>query len=115
MPHKKRISRKLKIHHCDSELQLNVPIEDHKLPHVDQLVVGGGSLQQFRCELCGHTTCSQLEFFAHLKQHYEPSTPDTILAAMKTSLDVLGPEKTAENLCAIKKVYGSYFFFQKQK
>ncbi|XP_065355485.1 zinc finger protein 202 isoform X2 [Calliphora vicina] len=112
LPHKKRISRKLKIHHCDSDLQLNVPLDDHKLPHVDQLVVGPGSMQQFRCELCGHVTCSQLDFFAHLKQHYEPSTPDTILAAMKTSLDVLGPEKTAEHLCAIKKTDGLDEVFQ---
>ncbi|KAM7354715.1 uncharacterized protein ACRADG_006276 isoform 2-T2 [Cochliomyia hominivorax] len=114
LPHKKRISRKLKINHCDSELQLNVPLEDHKLPHVDQLGVGVGptSMQQFRCELCGHSTCSQLDFFAHLKQHYEPSTPDTILAAMKTSLDVLGPEKTGGDLCAIKKTDGLDQVFQ---
>ncbi|XP_075153560.1 uncharacterized protein LOC142227106 [Haematobia irritans] len=103
LPHKKRISRKLKINHTGGELQLNVPLEDHKLPNVEQLVVG--AVQQFRCELCGHVTCSQLDFFAHLKQHYEPSTPDTILAAMKTSLDALGPEKSrdASNLCSIDK------------
>ncbi|KAI8125257.1 hypothetical protein FF38_08646 [Lucilia cuprina] len=112
LPHKKRISRKLKINHCDSNLQLNVPLEDHKLAHVDQLVVGPGSIQQFRCELCGHVTCSQLDFFAHLKQHYEPSTPDTILAAMKTSLDVLGPEKTSDDLCTIKKTDGLEQVFQ---
>ncbi|XP_061400180.1 uncharacterized protein LOC133335543 [Musca vetustissima] len=102
LPHKKRISRKLKINHNDvDDLQLNVPLEEHKLP---QLVVGVGG-QQFRCELCGHVTCSQLEFFAHLKQHYEPSTPDNILVAMKTSLDALGPEKSeaAANLCTIDK------------
>uniref|UniRef100_A0A1I8PBT1 C2H2-type domain-containing protein n=1 Tax=Stomoxys calcitrans TaxID=35570 RepID=A0A1I8PBT1_STOCA len=104
LPHKKRISRKLKINHDDGNLQLNVPLQDHKLPHVEQLVVGA-PVQQFRCELCGHVTCSQLDFFAHLKQHYEPSTPDTILAAMKTSLDALGPEKSeaASNLCSIDK------------
>ncbi|XP_073822479.1 uncharacterized protein [Musca autumnalis] len=103
LPHKKRISRKLKINHTDvDDLQLNVPLEEHKLP---QLVVGAG-VQQFRCELCQNfVTCSQLEFFAHLKQHYEPSTPDNILAAMKTSLDALGPEKSeaASNLCTIDK------------
>lgn len=145
LPHKKRISRKLRINHCDSDLQLNNSLDDHKLPHVEQLVgqsvpqfpledhklpnveqlVGrsiqqfpledhkldhvdqlvGRNVQPFRCELCGHATCSQLEFFAHLKQHYEPSTPDTILAAMKTSLEALGPEKTEEasDLCVINK------------
>uniref|UniRef100_A0A1B0GA90 C2H2-type domain-containing protein n=1 Tax=Glossina morsitans morsitans TaxID=37546 RepID=A0A1B0GA90_GLOMM len=99
LPHKKRISRKLKIVQDDSDLQLNVPLESHKLAPVQQLVV------LFRCELCGHGACSQLEFFNHLKQHYEPSTPDTILAVMKTSLDALGPEKTDEvtNLCSLDK------------
>uniref|UniRef100_A0A1I8MP39 C2H2-type domain-containing protein n=1 Tax=Musca domestica TaxID=7370 RepID=A0A1I8MP39_MUSDO len=102
LPHKKRISRKLKINHSDvDDLQLNVPLEDHKLP---QMVVSG-AVQQFRCELCCHVTCSQLDFFSHLKQHYEPSTPDNILVAMKTSLDALGPEKSeaASNLCTIDK------------
>lgn len=102
LPHKKRISRKLKINHSDvDDLQLNVPLEEHKLP---QMVVSG-AVQQFRCELCCHVTCSQLDFFSHLKQHYEPSTPDNILVAMKTSLDALGPEKSeaASNLCTIDK------------
>uniref|UniRef100_A0A1A9WLW3 C2H2-type domain-containing protein n=1 Tax=Glossina brevipalpis TaxID=37001 RepID=A0A1A9WLW3_9MUSC len=99
LPHKKRISRKLKIVQDESELQLNVPLESHKLAPVQQLVV------HFRCELCGHGACSQLEFFNHLKQHYEPSTPDTILAVMKTSLDALGPEKTDDvtALCSLDK------------
>lgn len=95
----------MKINHHDTDLQLSVPLEEHKLPHVEQLVGVGSVVQQFRCELCGHVTCSQLDFFAHLKQHYEPSTPDTILQAMKTSLDALGPEKSeaAADLCTIDK------------
>lgn len=82
-------------------MQLNATIEDegHKISHVSPLI------PTFRCELCGHGSCSQLEFFSHLKQHYEPTTPYTILAAMKSSLDELETQKnvTTSNMCRIDK------------
>lgn len=108
LPHKKRISRKLKIaNEDDSAMQLNVAIGDepHKISHVPQLI------PTFRCELCGQGSCSQLEFFSHLKQHYEPQTPYTILAAMKTSLDELEPQKngpTTDINTINKKVCGTF-------
>lgn len=102
LPHKKRISRKLKIaNEDDPTMQINVSMEDegHKITQVSPLI------PTFRCELCGHGSCSQLEFFSHLKQHYEPSTPYTILAAMKTSLDELDTQKSdsTRNMCRIDK------------
>lgn len=104
MPHKKRISRKLKIsNEDDPSMPLSVSMEgeqQHKITHVAQI-----QIPTFRCELCGHGSCSQIEFFSHLKQHYEPSTSYTILAAMKNSLDELEPQKsTAEtDICTIDK------------
>lgn len=34
----------------------------------------------FACELCGSQSDSQLEFFNHLKMHYEPSHPNELMA-----------------------------------
>ncbi|XP_017486693.1 PREDICTED: uncharacterized protein LOC108375114 isoform X2 [Rhagoletis zephyria] len=95
LPHKKRISRKLRVSLSGAQNVLSPPLGDvHKLPEEVRLNVA-----VYSCEICGHTADSQLQFFAHLKQHYEPTTPDTILAAMKTSLEDLEPQK----MCAVDK------------
>ncbi|EDW54186.1 zinc finger imprinted 2 [Drosophila sechellia] len=61
LPHKKRISRKLK-GNIDPDL-------DHQHKHVQD--VTPSSL--YSCEICGYAVHTQLDFFAHLKQHYEPT------------------------------------------
>ncbi|XP_017075552.2 LOW QUALITY PROTEIN: uncharacterized protein LOC108110827 [Drosophila eugracilis] len=60
LPHKKRISRKLKGN-------IDADLEQHK--HVQD--VAPASL--YSCEICGYAVHTQLDFFAHLKQHYEPT------------------------------------------
>uniref|UniRef100_A0A0K8WA10 Uncharacterized protein n=1 Tax=Bactrocera latifrons TaxID=174628 RepID=A0A0K8WA10_BACLA len=90
LPHKKRISRKLRVSLSGTDNEMaQAPLgEVQKLQEQGRL-----NVSMFNCEICGHTSDSQLQFFAHLKQHYEPTTPDTILAAMKTSLEALEPQK----------------------
>lgn len=63
LPHKKRISRKLK-GNIDNDL------EQHK-EHVQDVTPGSSSL--YSCEICGYAVHTQLDFFAHLKEHYEPT------------------------------------------
>ncbi|XP_034471751.1 zinc finger X-chromosomal protein [Drosophila innubila] len=58
LPHKKRISRKLKGNLADMEADL----EQHK-PVV----------ATYSCEICGYAVHTQIEFYAHLKEHYDPS------------------------------------------
>uniref|UniRef100_A0A0A1X402 Zinc finger protein 501 n=1 Tax=Zeugodacus cucurbitae TaxID=28588 RepID=A0A0A1X402_ZEUCU len=90
LPHKKRISRKLRVSLSGVDNVLSEP----PLGEVHKMQDGGRlNVSVYSCEICGNTSDSQLQFFAHLKQHYEPTTPDTILAAMKTSLEALEPQK----------------------
>ncbi|XP_067626219.1 uncharacterized protein [Eurosta solidaginis] len=95
LPHKKRISRKLRVSLSGGDNVLPPSLGDvhHKMPGPQRLSVP----VIYSCEICGSTADSQLQFFAHLKQHYEPNTPDTILAAMKTSMAELEPQKLREN------------------
>ncbi|XP_064546358.1 serendipity locus protein H-1 [Drosophila montana] len=64
LPHKKRISRKLKGTLLDAEL------EQHKHHHhvVPQTVAN------YSCEICGYAVHTQIEFYAHLKEHYDPGS-----------------------------------------
>ncbi|EDV30791.1 uncharacterized protein Dana_GF14870 [Drosophila ananassae] len=60
LPHKKRISRKLKG-------TIEADMEQHK--NVQDVAPSA----LYSCEICGYAVHTQLDFFAHLKQHYEPS------------------------------------------
>ncbi|XP_053959934.1 uncharacterized protein LOC128864344 isoform X2 [Anastrepha ludens] len=94
LPHKKRISRKLRVSQSGADNVLPKPLGGVHKVREKRLKV-----PIYSCEICGNTSDSQLQFFAHLKQHYEPTTPDTILAAMKTSLEDLEPQK----MCVVDK------------
>ncbi|ALC37940.1 CG3407 [Drosophila busckii] len=65
LPHKKRISRKLKGTMASMELEL----EQHHKHHVPVPTVAA-----YSCEICGYAVHTQIEFYAHLKQHYDPSS-----------------------------------------
>ncbi|XP_017007136.2 uncharacterized protein [Drosophila takahashii] len=67
LPHKKRISRKLK-GNIDAELDHVHHHHVHK--HVQDVAP---SPNLYSCEICGYAVHTQLDFFAHLKQHYEPT------------------------------------------
>lgn len=84
LPHKKRISRKLKKnlnisrkgHKCNvCELIFNSHEEllNHSTCHDATLVV-----QQFSCQICNAICKDQLVFFEHLKTHYEPNMGTSI-------------------------------------
>lgn len=98
LPHKKRISRKLRVSLSGTDNELAQPAEVQKMQEEGRL-----NVSVYSCEICGNTSDSQLQFFAHLKQHYEPTTPDTILAAMKTSLEALEPQKISASDKKVRK------------
>lgn len=52
----------------------------------------------FACELCGFQSDSQLEFFNHLKMHYEPSHPSD---SMKATSQKPGPDGNGLDLSGI--------------
>ncbi|CAO1371970.1 unnamed protein product [Diamesa hyperborea] len=56
LPHKKRIAKKLNEDQYHDEQSLLIPVEP----------------PQFECNICGLSIPGQLEFFIHLKEHYEP-------------------------------------------
>lgn len=58
LPHKKRISSKM-------ENEISLSKDENSISQV------------FACQICGNETNSQLDFFAHLKSHYEPPSPRT--------------------------------------
>ncbi|XP_062142147.1 serendipity locus protein H-1 [Drosophila sulfurigaster albostrigata] len=64
LPHKKRISRKLKGSLGGIEMEL----EQHK--HQVPVVA------PYSCEICGYAVHTQIEFYAHLKEHYDPTSID---------------------------------------
>ncbi|KAH8281962.1 hypothetical protein KR054_004372, partial [Drosophila jambulina] len=68
LPHKKRISRKLK-GNMDNDLLVEQQQQHKELVQED--VPGSSAL--YSCEICGYAVHTQLDFFAHLKQHYEPT------------------------------------------
>lgn len=90
LPHKKRIVTKLKIiskKGTENRTSSNVNSRDNV------------SSTKYTCELCGFQISEQLNFFSHLKLHYEPSTSmdqhppienhNTIVQTHDTSLPVL--------------------------
>ncbi|KAH8334182.1 hypothetical protein KR059_007286 [Drosophila kikkawai] len=74
LPHKKRISRKLKGNMDNNDL-----LVEHQQQHQHKELVQEdvpdvpGSSALYSCEICGYAVHTQLDFFAHLKQHYEPT------------------------------------------
>ncbi|CAK1578861.1 unnamed protein product [Parnassius mnemosyne] len=94
LPHKKRISRKLKrnagnstpqqdivVIHCNSEVPQEEILPDNfvnGVPHSEHIPGDGHHITQemrpiFICQLCGEFYGEeQLKFYQHLKQHYEP-------------------------------------------
>ncbi|XP_016980981.2 zinc finger protein 777 [Drosophila rhopaloa] len=78
LPHKKRISRKLKGN-------IDADLDQHK--HVQDVA----PTSIYSCELCGYSVHTQLDFFAHLKQHYEPTmVQDPQQQQQKEPLDMCG-------------------------
>ncbi|BFF96247.1 uncharacterized protein DMAD_13485 [Drosophila madeirensis] len=69
LPHKKRISRKLK-GNIEAEMELQHQQQQQHKHVVQHVPVGAAAL--YSCEICGYAVHTQLDFFAHLKQHYEP-------------------------------------------
>lgn len=81
LPHKKRISRKLKknvsttrkvnkCRLCDQIFSTPEELLDHQ--SVCETTVTPVSSSQFLCQICNSSFADQLSFFGHLKSHYEP-------------------------------------------
>nr|CAD7202759.1 unnamed protein product [Timema douglasi] len=86
LPHKKRISRKLKnlkkasspsrsilnkclkCNKCGEQFVNQAALTSHRLTHLPS----AAKKPSFNCELCGKAIANQLKFFEHLKSHYEP-------------------------------------------
>lgn len=81
LPHKKRISRKLKknvspnkkVQKCDlCEETFNTTEEYTQHQAMCQTTITAVSTSAFACQLCTASFPDQLSFFGHLKAHYEP-------------------------------------------
>ncbi|XP_055920540.1 zinc finger imprinted 2 [Eupeodes corollae] len=72
LPHKKRISKKLKNLDKDEVANFDMAISPESPPRINRFVVSNGS--HYECELCGAVSETQVQFFSHLKGHYEPSS-----------------------------------------
>lgn len=81
MPHKKRISRKLK-KPCNKKYNCNLceqtfhTIEDFNVHQTlcQTTITPINITATFSCQLCSSRFNDQLQFFGHLKNHYEPQT-----------------------------------------
>lgn len=102
LPHKKRISKKLKSINQDDQILISngsigqemLTTQHGVLLHTNskndgkvfqnfnldttqtQHTTSSTILPQYSCELCGLQCSTQLDFFSHLKQHYEPQPMD---------------------------------------
>lgn len=81
LPHKKRISRKLKknvtpnkkVNKCNlCEETFNTTEEFAQHQSLCQTTITPVSSSAFACQLCTASFADQLSFFGHLKAHYEP-------------------------------------------
>lgn len=89
LPHKKRISKKLKNLDKSEGSNYEIITSPDSPPRVNRFVLSNGS--HYECELCGSISESQVQFFSHLKGHYEPAsiieeTERTIERITKASL-----------------------------
>lgn len=93
LPHKKRIVTKMKI--CNKK-----GIDSKTLSNANGRDSVGGT--KYACELCGFQTSAQLNFFSHLKLHYEPSDGHIEQPAIESTIvqadDVSLPVLKIENL-----------------
>ncbi|XP_053979542.1 zinc finger protein 260-like isoform X2 [Hylaeus anthracinus] len=91
LPHKKRIPRKLK-----QQTKRTSSRKDSSRLNSDAInVQSSGDMQAhvFKCELCNSKFSSQLNFFEHLKVHYEPVKQETRIAqATNTNITISVPE-----------------------
>lgn len=78
LPHKKRISRKLKgsLAYPETDMELEQQHGKHVHNHVQVPVVA-----TYSCEICAYAVHTQIEFYAHLKEHYDPSNLEQRLDA----------------------------------
>ncbi|XP_051160589.1 zinc finger protein 260-like [Leptopilina boulardi] len=80
LPHKKRITRKLKQpgkkNHGKKEMGNKIINEQ---PIIEQEIIVNDTQQiaNFKCQLCTLRFSNQLKFFEHLKAHYEPLKKET--------------------------------------
>lgn len=81
LPHKKRISRKLKKNVSTTrklikcrlcEETFNTPEELTQHQALCETTITPVSSSAFSCQICNSTFGDQLTFFGHLKAHYEP-------------------------------------------
>nr|XP_029711129.1 uncharacterized protein LOC109420029 isoform X2 [Aedes albopictus] len=77
LPHKKRLAKKLgdpkSTNPADPQFLRNTVISnDHQ--NVPDRCIGKETSKQFACQLCSVSFEDQLDFFTHLKGHYEPPT-----------------------------------------
>ncbi|XP_037047397.1 zinc finger protein 236 isoform X2 [Bradysia coprophila] len=91
LPHKKRIVTKLKI--------INKKGADNKTLTNGRDTAGA---TKYTCELCGFQTSEQLNFFSHLKLHYEPSSTNVEQPIIENAIvqrdDISLPVLKIENL-----------------
>ncbi|XP_074108950.1 uncharacterized protein LOC141533791 isoform X1 [Cotesia typhae] len=96
LPHKKRIARKLK-----QQNKTNLKRNSGK-NNQDVIVYNNaneGLSQSFKCELCNSKFNTQLKFFEHLKNHYEPVKQESrIVQTTNTSSITISPPETVQNL-----------------
>ncbi|XP_020292029.1 zinc finger protein 607-like isoform X2 [Pseudomyrmex gracilis] len=98
LPHKKRISRKLK----QPQTKKNATRKDNSKSSQENSTEFNNEVQAnvFKCQICSSKFSSQLKFFEHLKVHYEPVKQETRIAqATNTNITISVPETvhTLEN------------------
>lgn len=95
LPHKKRISRKLrkacpaskkiKCTLCEQVFSSSEELTQHQ--SVCQTTITPVQPNPFSCQLCTETFSDQLTFFGHLKSHYEPpAETDTTITVEKVTM-----------------------------
>nr|XP_023013728.1 zinc finger protein 595-like [Leptinotarsa decemlineata]XP_023013735.1 zinc finger protein 595-like [Leptinotarsa decemlineata] len=106
LPHKKRISRKLKkvtstsprkivCNLCEQSFNSNDEFAQHELL-CQTTITPVNQVNTFNCQICNQPFTEQLKFFEHLKKHYEsgggglPTSPPKTAPEKKTT----SPEKT---------------------
>lgn len=72
LPHKKRIAKKLNSNQpYNHQFSIMMPAEEPNLRNMQHAT--NVSSPHFECNICGMGILNQLEFFIHLKNHYEPT------------------------------------------
>ncbi|XP_056647956.1 zinc finger protein 568-like isoform X2 [Diorhabda carinulata] len=108
LPHKKRISRKLKKNSvtsvkkiicnlCEQSFSSNDEFAQHEML-CQTTITPVNPANAFNCQICNEPFTEQLKFFEHLKKHYEPGGGGLPTSPLKTtSVDKKpSPEKLCE-------------------